>query len=72
MTYQIDTSLPGLTFTPQASTALTAWKAPGEIGAPAGFTDTIISTANGIQTHEAKIPLTSGNRVFMRMRVAMP
>ena len=67
--YQRDTSLGGLTFTAQASTNFTAWKAPGETGAPTGFTDTVVSTNGTLETHEAKIPRSSGNHIFFRVKI---
>jgi hypothetical protein len=67
--YQRDTSLSDLTFTVQACPVMQYWKAPGEAGAPAGFTDEVISTNGIIETHEAKIPLGSGN-CFMRVQVS--
>lgn len=66
--YQRDTALDGLTFTPQACSDLAHWKAPGEAGAPLGFTDSVTGTVSGIETHEAKIPKASGN-CFIRVRV---
>ena len=70
--YQRDTALADLTFTAQASPTLGNWKAPGETGAPTGFTDVLISTSGTVQTREAKIPRTSGARCFMRMRITKP
>jgi hypothetical protein len=70
--YQRDSSLTDLTLTPQASATLGAWKAPGEAGAPAGFTDTLVATAGNLQTREAKVPRSSGAKIFMRVNVSMP
>jgi hypothetical protein len=69
--YQRDTALTDLTFTAQACSDLTHWKAPGEVGAPSGFADTLISTTGTVQTREAKIPRSSGN-CFLRMLIAQP
>jgi hypothetical protein len=44
------------------------WKNPGAAGAPAGFTDQLISTDGSIQTREARIPLSYGN-CFLRLGV---
>ncbi len=70
--YQRDTSLTDLTFTVQASSTMGNWKAPGEAGAPAGFTDTLISTSGYIQTRKASIPRSSGSNCFMRVRISRP
>ncbi|MEO8616777.1 MAG: Calx-beta domain-containing protein [Luteolibacter sp.] len=70
--YQIDTTRTNLTITPQACSALGNWKAPGVAGAPIGFVDSLISTTGNIVTREAKVPLTSGNPLFIRMRVTVP
>ncbi|MEO7098307.1 MAG: CAP domain-containing protein [Luteolibacter sp.] len=67
--YQRDTTLTDLTFTAGASSDLTTWKSPGQAGAPAGFSDTLISTAGTIETRQAKIPLSSGGPWFMRVQV---
>ena len=66
--YQRDTSLSDLTFTAQACCTLGIWKAPGEAGAPSGFTDVLISTNGTIQTRQAIIPRSSGN-CFIRVRI---
>ncbi len=70
--YQRDTSLTDLTFTAAASSDLTTWNSPGQPGAPAGFSDTLISTAGTIETRQAKIPVSSGGTWFMRVQVAKP
>ncbi|MEO5712274.1 MAG: CAP domain-containing protein [Luteolibacter sp.] len=70
--YQRDTSLTDLTFTVCASSDLTTWKTPGQSGAPAGFTDTLVSTAGTIETRRAKIPVSSGGKWFMNVRVNKP
>ena len=67
--YQRDTALADLRFIAQASADLATWKAPGETGAPSGFTDTVVSTTGTLETHEASIPLTSGNNLFIRVSV---
>ena len=70
--YQRDTTLTDITLTAQASSDLIGWKAVGEAGAPAGFTDTVIASDGTIQTHEARIPLSSGGHVFLRVQVTQP
>jgi len=67
--YKVDTTLPDLIYTPQASADLQTWKAPGESGAPAGFTDSLISTNGNLQTREARIP-KGANKYFLRMNVS--
>lgn len=67
--YQRDTALTDLVFTPQSCPVLGNWKTPGQVGAPAGFTDTVISTVGSMETREAKIPLSSGNSCFIRIQV---
>ena len=72
LSYQRDTSLTDITFTPQASTDGSTWAAPGEAGEPSGFTDVLVSTAAGIETREARIPRTSGQRFLCRIHVSRP
>ena len=67
--YQRDAALTDLVFTPQTCPVLGNWKAPGQAGAPAGFTDTVISTLGTLETREAKIPLSSGTTCFIRIQV---
>lgn len=67
--YQIDTSLSDLTVTPVAATDMVSWKTPGEAGAPAGFTDQLISTNGSIQSRRATLPLASGTKGFVTLRV---
>jgi|GEM_PF-1687599 len=69
MTYQRDTSLTDITITPHVTLGLGTWYAPGDSGAPSGFTDNLISTAGTVQTRSAQVPLTAGNKVFMRIIV---
>jgi hypothetical protein len=66
--YQVDTSLGDLIVTPQTCPIMTNWKKPGDAGAPAGFSDQLISTNGSIQTREASIPLNSG-KCFLRLGV---
>jgi len=70
--YQRDTTLTDLIFSPQACSDLVNWKGVGETGAPAGFTDTVIATNGSIETHQAKIPLSTGGKFFMRVQVTRP
>jgi hypothetical protein len=70
--YQRDVTLTSITFTPQTCPVLGNWKAPGQVGAPVGFTDTVVSTAGTLETREAKIPLTSGSTCFIRIQVTRP
>jgi hypothetical protein len=68
--YRVDTALADLSVVPESCPAMTNWKAPGEPGAPAGFTDQLIATEGTIQTREARLPLASGSRCFLRLRVS--
>jgi hypothetical protein len=70
--YEVDTALNGLTVTPEAGTSASAWFTPGQPGAPAWFTDSLISTSGTLQTREAKVPFSSGARGFLRLRVMVP
>jgi len=70
--YQRDVTLTSLTFTPQTCPVLGNWKAPGQDGAPAGFTDTVVSTVGTLETREAKLPLSSGSTCFIRIQVTRP
>lgn len=70
--YQKNTALTDITVSPQASSTLGIWKAPGETGAPTGFTDVLISTNGTIQTREARIPKTTAGNGFLRMKITQP
>jgi hypothetical protein len=67
--YQRDTALADLSFTAQASPDLTNWQAPGESGAPSGFTDILISTTGTLETRQALLPRASCGIAFIRIRV---
>jgi hypothetical protein len=67
--YQRDTSLTDISVSPQASSDCAVWRVPGESGAPGGFADVLVSTSNGLETREARIPRSSGNRFFLRLRL---
>ena len=68
--YRIDTKLADLLLVAEACPSMSGWKAPGEPGAPAGFADQWIATEGTIQTREARLPLGSGSRCFLRLRVS--
>jgi len=70
MQYQRDTELGDITFTAETSSDIQNWKSPGEPGAPVGFVDELISTDENIETREAKIPLNTGGRIFLRVKVS--
>ncbi|MFM7181051.1 MAG: CAP domain-containing protein [Verrucomicrobiales bacterium] len=70
--YKLDTALTGVTVMPQAWAGSGAWYTPGQAGAPAGFTDSLVSTSGTLQTREAKVPLTSLPRCFLRVRATVP
>jgi hypothetical protein len=67
--YQRDTTLTNLVFTPQSSPVLGNWQTLGQAGAPAGFTDSLISTAGSLETREAIIPRSSGSTYFIRIQI---
>lgn len=67
--YQVDTSLTDLSYIAEANTTLGTWRTPGQAGAPAGFTDQLVSTNGSIQSRKATIPLSAGARVFFRVRL---
>ena len=70
--YGRDTALSGLVITPEASDGSGVWRIPGQPGAPVGFVDVLISTTNGVQTREARIPLSAGGKHFLRLRTSVP
>lgn len=52
---------------PQVSPDGVNWFTPGQAGAPAGFTDTVLSTAGNVQTRRAAVPVSGGRR-FLRLK----
>jgi hypothetical protein len=54
--------------TPQVSTDMQTWYNPGQAGAPAGFTDGLVSTAGTAQTRRAAVPV-SGRNLYLRLKV---
>lgn len=72
MRYQIDTTRTGVTLTPEAGTMSGLWHSPGQPGAPAGFTDSAVSSAGSLQTREARIQRGSAIRQFLRLRATVP
>ncbi|MES2660051.1 MAG: CAP domain-containing protein [Verrucomicrobiota bacterium] len=70
--YTRDTTLTDLTLVPVASPDFATWKSPGQPGAPAGFTDSPVSTAGNLETREAKIPRSAGAKWFMSLRITRP
>ena len=69
MDYQVDTSLTDLKFSPEATTDMITWRSPGVSGAPAGFTDQLMSTNGTIQSRRATLPRSSGATGFIRVTV---
>ncbi len=57
-----------VSLTPQISTNLQTWFAPGQAGAPAGFTDAVLSTAGNVENRRAAVPATPGQRYYLRLR----
>lgn len=68
--YRIDTTLADLSIVPEACPTMASWKAVGEPGTPAGFTDQPVATAGTIQTREARLPLNTGGACYLRLRVS--
>jgi hypothetical protein len=60
-----------ITVTPQISADLLNWYAPGQAGAPAGFIDSILSTAGAVQTRRASVPVQGAQR-WLRLKVTRP
>ncbi len=69
--YQKDTALTGLTWSPQISSNLSTWFTPGQSGAPAGFSDTLLSSAGTVETREMRILKLAGAKYAMRLRIGM-
>jgi hypothetical protein len=72
LVYPRDTAKTDITIAPQISADLLTWYDVGAAGAPAGFTDSLLSSTGDVQTREASVPLTSGNRLFLRLRIVRP
>jgi hypothetical protein len=70
LSYQVDTSLGDLAVAAEACSSMGAWKSSGEAGAPAGFTERFVASDGVIETREASIPISSGGRCFLRVRVS--
>ncbi len=70
--YQRDIAQTDITVIPEASSDLQTWYALGSAGAPVGFTENVISAIGSVQTRELAIPVTSGSRVFLRLRITRP
>jgi hypothetical protein len=70
--YTRDIAQTDVTVIPEASTDLQTWYALGAAGAPAGFTEAVISAIGSVQTRELTIPTTSGSRAFLRLRITRP
>ena len=70
--YIKNTALPDLVMLPQVSiNGMNSWKSPGQAGAPAGFTDTLLSTNGNLQLRRASIPMSGANRAFFRLSVTL-
>ncbi|MBK8478430.1 MAG: hypothetical protein IPL39_19725 [Opitutaceae bacterium] len=70
--YARDTAKNDLTVAAQLSTDLLTWYEVGGAGAPADFTDNLLASVGTQQTREASVSSTSGNRLFLRLRVVRP
>ena len=68
LAYRVDTSLP-VSVAPQASWSLAGFGDVGAAGAPAGFTDVLVSQVGTVQNREARLPASASASGFMRIRV---
>lgn len=68
--YQVDTSLGDLVMAAEACSTMGAWKSAVEPGAPSGFTEQVVATNGGIETREARIPISGEGRCFLRVRIS--
>jgi len=69
--YQVDTSLGDVMIAAEACSSMGEWKSTGESGGPAGFTEQVVASEGGLETREARIPISSGGRCFLRVRVSL-
>ncbi len=69
--YSRCTDRSGITVTPQISTDLVNWFTPGQAGAPAGFTDSPVSSSGNVETRRASVP-AQGKPRWLRLKVSMP
>lgn len=70
--YAREGSRSDVTVTPQVSPDFQTWYSPGQPGAPAGFTDTLTGTLGTLQSHRVQLPISSGPRWVMRLKVTRP
>lgn len=70
--YPRDTGKSDVTLTPQVSTDLQTWHAPGGAGAPPGFTDSLLSTNGAVQSRRAAVPAGPSKAYYLRLRVTKP
>jgi len=70
--YQRDKSLTDIVLTAEVCADLISWKSPGQVGAPEGFTDILVSTSGNIETREVKVPKIAMQNCFMTIQVRRP
>jgi hypothetical protein len=70
--YAREGSRSDVTVTPQVSSDFQTWYSPGQPGAPAGFTETLTGTLGTLQSRRAQLPISSGARWVMRLKVTRP
>lgn len=70
--YPEDTAKSDITLVPQASRDLTRWFAPGQSGAPTGFSDEVLTSSGSVQQRRATIPTSAGQGWFLRLCVMRP
>lgn len=66
--YQVDLGLTDLTVTPEATLTLDTWYGPTDSKRPPGFVVTNLTTTNNIQTRQATLPLSAGQKGFLRVK----
>jgi hypothetical protein len=69
LVYSRDTAKTDISLSTQISTDLQTWRAAGESGAPAAFTDVTLSTNGTLQQRRASVPATPGRPVYLRLKV---
>lgn len=70
--YPRDTAKNDINVVSEISTDLLTWYEVGDEGAPPDFTDTLLASVGTQQTREASVAVTSGDRLFLRLRVIRP
>ena len=72
MDYARESSRSDVTVTPEISSDLRTWFAPGQAGAPPGFTDTLTGTLGTLQSRRAQLPIDPSKCWSLRLKVTRP